>query len=81
LKAALNIINQTKSSSSVEPFYVKEDVIKHKVVEEKDRKKQTIKIEKDEKRRQEEEARAKYEKWFERKVSLNIFRQHIWGTD
>jgi hypothetical protein len=59
----------------------KEDVIKHKVVEEKDRKKQTIKIEKDEKRRQEEEARAKYEKWLERKVSLNIFRQHIWGTD
>jgi hypothetical protein len=49
----------------------KEDVIKHKVVEEKDRKKQTIKIEKDEKRRQEEEARAKYEKWLERKVSLN----------
>jgi hypothetical protein len=38
-----------------------------------------IKIEKDEKRRQEEEARAKYEKWLERKVSLNIFRQHIWA--
>ena len=47
----------------------KEDVIKHKVLEVKDRKKQTIKIEKDEKRRQEEEARAKYEKWLERKVA------------